>query len=97
MATPEQTLCELLPVVSAIACIGLTVIVPLRDTGEQPPVPDVVTVYGNDPDTDGVPLMVKVEPENTPDMPVGRAPAVILADVAPPLIVYTVLVPSVVF
>jgi hypothetical protein len=66
------------------------VIVPLSDTGEQEPRPELVTVYGNDPLAVGVPLMTKVEPDTAPVMPDGREPEVILAEVAPPPKVYTV-------
>ena len=70
--------------------VAYTVIVPLSDTGEHPPVPEVVTVYGNDPFAVGVPLITKVDPDTAPVMPAGREPDVILAEVAPPPKVYTV-------
>ena len=76
-----------------MVCVPFTVTVPARDTGEQLPAPDEVTVYGNEPATVGVPLITKVEPTIEPSIPAGNVPAVILAEVAPPPKVYTVLVP----
>jgi hypothetical protein len=67
-----------------MVCVPFTVIVPARDTGEQEPAPDDVTVYGNEPATDGVPAMTNVEPTTEPVIPAGSAPPVILAEVAPP-------------
>jgi hypothetical protein len=58
-------------------------------------VPVVVTVNGYVPDTEGVPLIVYVKPLRLPDIPVGKPDTD--APVAPPLRVYTILVPNAVF
>jgi hypothetical protein len=64
--------------------VALTVIVPPRSTGEHEPAPDEVTVYAKEPLAEGVPAITNVEPTTEPLIPAGNAPAVMLADVAPP-------------
>ena len=52
--------------------------------------PDVVIIYGNDPDADGVPEIVKVPVLKV--TPAGNEPVVTEAPVAPPPTAYTILV-----
>jgi len=65
--------------VRAIVLSGVTVIVPLAVIVPQPPVN--VTVYGNEPDSVGVPLIVTVFDAHDPVTPAGNP--VTVAPVAP--------------
>ena len=65
--------------VRVIVLFGVTVIVPVAVTVPQPPVR--VIVYGNEPETDGVPVIVYAPPTKLPVTPVGRP--VIVAVVVP--------------
>ena len=64
--------CAISPEVSTKVAFGVTVIVPDRFGAVQPPF--AVTVYGKDPDTVGVPLMVNTPPAlMVPVTPAGRS------------------------
>ena len=58
------------PELKVIVLSGVTVIVPVAVIVPQPPVK--VTVYGKDPDTEGVPLMVTTLETQIPFIPSGK-------------------------
>src|SRR6185295_9468139 len=84
-----QTVCASVPAadVSVMVLFGVTVIVPLAVITPQPPVS--VTVYGNEPDTVGVPLIVTTLAAHDPVTPAGKP-----LNVAPvaPVVPYVILV-----
>ena len=84
-----HTVCASVPAadVSVMVLFGVTVIVPVAVILPQPPVS--VTVYGNEPDTVGVPLIVTTLAAHDPVTPAGRP-----VKVAPfaPVVPYVILV-----